>query len=133
MPRLKFEAYIEEASEDHFMFGGFDDEILVGLAGFDRMERKRARHRGEAVHMYVDPGYRGRNIGEKLLRAVLEEAFRLEGIEQAQLSVMAGNQGAIRLYEKVGFRTYGIQPGYFKVGDEYFDQQFMQLFKRDYP
>jgi RimJ/RimL family protein N-acetyltransferase len=134
IPKLKFETYIENASDDHFMFGAFDDAggKLIGLAGFDRMERTRARHRGEVVHMYVDSGYRGQNIGERLLRSLLDHAFNLPGVEQAQLSVIAGNDGAIKLYEKVGFRTFGVQPRYFKVGNVYLDQQFMQLFKSDY-
>ena len=82
--------------------------------------------------MYVDPDHRGQNVGEALLRGLLDHVFGLDGIEQAQLSVIAGNDRAIKLYEKVGFRTFGMQPGYFKVGDEYTDQQFMQLFKKDY-
>ncbi|MCI0551377.1 MAG: GNAT family N-acetyltransferase [Anaerolineae bacterium] len=130
--KLKFEIYIENNSQDHFMFGVFDDEKLIGLAGFDRMGRQRTRHRGEVVHMYVDSNYRGQNIGETLLRGLLEHAFKLDGIEQAQLGVIAGNDRAIKLYEKVGFRAYGIQPKYFKAGDTYMDQQFMQLFKSDY-
>jgi RimJ/RimL family protein N-acetyltransferase len=46
--------------------------------------------------------------------------------------LIAGNKAGQRLYEKIGFRTYGIQPKYFKIGDRYSDQQFMQLFKADY-
>jgi RimJ/RimL family protein N-acetyltransferase len=132
LPRLKFEAYIESNSQDHFMFGAFDDGKLIGITGFNRMERQRAMHRGEVIQVYIDPNYRGQDIGEKLLRSVLEYAFSLDGIEQIQLSVVAGNQTAIQLYEKLGFKTFGIQQKYFKVGDGYMDQQFMQLFKSDY-
>src|SRR5688572_10505917 len=95
IPKLKFETYIENDSQDHFMFGAFDDKKLIGLAGFDRMERRRARHRGEVVHMYLDSNYRGQKIGETLLRGMLDHVFTLEGIEQAQLSVIAGNKAAI--------------------------------------
>ena len=130
--KLKFETYLENNSQDHFMFGALDDGKLIGIAGFNRMERRRAMHRGEIVQVYVDSKYRGQNIGERLIRSVLEYAFRLDGIEQIQLSVVAGNQTAIQLYEKLGFKTFGIQPKYFKIGDRYLDQQFMQLFKGDY-
>jgi len=74
----------------------------------------------------------GQNIGEDLMRNVLEAAFSLDGIEQVQLSVIAGNRNAIRLYEKLGFKAYGLQPKYFKVGNTYSDQQFMQLFKTEF-
>jgi ribosomal protein S18 acetylase RimI-like enzyme len=131
-PKFFFETYIETASPDHVMFGAFDGERLIGITGFNRMARLRASHRGEVVQVYVDPNYRGQNIGEKLLRRVLEYGFTLDGIEQIQLSVIASNQTAIRLYEKLGFKTFGVQPRYFKAGDIYMDQQFMQLFKSDY-
>jgi RimJ/RimL family protein N-acetyltransferase len=132
LAKLKFETYIENNSPDHFMFGAFDRGKLIGIAGFNRMERRRAMHPGELVQVYVDSNYRGQNIGEKLLRSVLAYAFNLDGIEQIELSVIAGNQTAVRLYEKLGFKTFGVQPKYFKVGNQYLDQQFMQLFKSDY-
>jgi ribosomal protein S18 acetylase RimI-like enzyme len=131
-PKLTFETFIEDDSLDHVMFGAFDEERLIGTTGFNRMARQRAMHRGEVVQVYVDSNYRGQNIGESLIRGVLNYAFRLDCIEQVQLSVVAGNQTAIKLYEKVGFKTFGVQSRYFKVGDTYMDQQFMQLFKSDY-
>jgi RimJ/RimL family protein N-acetyltransferase len=131
-PKLKFETFIENASPEHFMFGAFDADRLIGIAGFDRMDRKRARHRGELVQVYLDSNYRGQNFGEKLIRSIVEYAFTMEGLEQIQLSVIAANKSAVKLYEKVGFRSYGFQLHYFKVGDEYMDQNFMQLFKKDY-
>ncbi len=114
------------------MFGAFDQERLIGITGFNRIARQRAMHRGEIVQVYVDSNYRGQNIGAKLIRRALDYAFHLEGIEQVQLSVIANNHTAIRLYEKFGFKTFGVQPRYFKVGDTYMDQQFMQLFKNDF-
>jgi RimJ/RimL family protein N-acetyltransferase len=82
--------------------------------------------------VYVDGNHRGQNIGLRLLRGLIEEAFKLEGLELLELGVVAGNKAAIALYEKLGFRTYGVQQRYFKVGDKYMDQQFMQLFKSNY-
>ena len=63
---------------------------------------------------------------------MIERAFSLDGLEQIQLSVVAGNGAAIRLYEKLGFKAYGWQPRYFKVGERYMDQQFMQLLESEY-
>lgn len=131
-PKLTFETFIEDDSPDHVMFGAFHEEQLIGITGFNRMARQRAMHRGEVVQVYVDSNYRGQNIGEKLIRHALEYAFTLDGIEQVQLSVIADNRSAIQLYEKVGFKTFGVQPRYFKVGDTYMDQQFMQVFKNEY-
>lgn len=130
--RLKFESWIEQEDSDHIMFGALDGEKLAGIVGFIRQERQRTRHRGDVVQMYVDASYRGQRLGESLLRGLLNKAFSLEGVEQAQLSVVAHNRAAIRLYERIGFRAFGVQPNYFKVGARYFDQQFMQLMKDDF-
>jgi ribosomal protein S18 acetylase RimI-like enzyme len=131
-PKFMFETFIETDSPDHVMFGAFEEERLIGITAFNRMARLRAIHRGELVQVYVDSNYRGQNIGEKLIRGVLDYAFALNGLEQVQLSVIAGNKTAIQLYEKIGFKTFGVQPRYFKAGDTYMDQQFMQVFKSDY-
>src|SRR5829696_7659012 len=66
-PRLKFETFIENKSQDHFMFGAFNHGDLIGITGFTRMIRQRDRHRGEVVQVYVDAKYRGQNVGEKLI------------------------------------------------------------------
>src|SRR6186713_2145191 len=79
-PKFMFETFIESDSPDHVMFGAFDQERLIGIAGFNRMARKRAMHRGEIVQVYVDPNYRGQSIGEKLIHQALDYAFHLEGI-----------------------------------------------------
>ena len=131
-PKLMFETFIENGLPDHVMFGAFAEERLIGITGFNRMARQRVMHRGELVQVYVESNYQGQTIGERLVRHVLAYAFNLDGIEQVQLSVIAGNQAAIRLYKKLGFKTFGVQPNYFKVGETYLDQQFMQLFKSDY-
>lgn len=51
----------------------------------------------------VDETCRGRGIGEKLFRFVLEEAKR-RGCADVTLNVWAGNDGARRFYERMGMR-----------------------------
>jgi len=129
---LPFENYIREESPDHFMYGAYASGELIGIAGLSRRDRKKTRHRGEIVHMYVDPDHRGQRIGESLLQEVIEIAFALDGIESLELSAVASNSSAGKLYEKLGFETFGIQKNYFKDGDRYWDQRFMQLSKERY-
>jgi glyceraldehyde-3-phosphate dehydrogenase/erythrose-4-phosphate dehydrogenase len=52
------------------------------------------------------PGYRGRGIGERLLRASIDAA-RSAGFERIELSVYAANERAAALYRKVGFVMEG--------------------------
>lgn len=127
IPRLKFEAHIENDSAGNFMFGAFDAENLIGIAGISRADRAKTGHRAEIVQMYVNPQFRGRKIGENLLKAVIEAAFEIEGIESLELSAVADNISAVGLYEKLGFEIYGRRQNYFKENGKYWNQVFMDL------
>jgi ribosomal protein S18 acetylase RimI-like enzyme len=130
--KLQFEEFIETGSQDNFIFGAFAGDDLIGIAGFRRGDREKTRHRGEIVQMYVDPDFHGQRVGESLMREVVEAAFTLTGIESLELSAVASNLSAQTLYEKIGFETYGIRSEYFKSGERYWDQRFMQLSKERY-
>lgn len=60
--------------------------------------------------------YCGVGIGKMMLETVLSVAKKLE-YEQAELEVIRDNGHAIRLYEKLGFRTYGTFPDNMKYAD----------------
>lgn len=127
----KFQRFLQ-SSPAGFIFGAFDDDKLIGILGFLQADRRKTKHRGEIVQMFVHPDYAGQKIGFTLLQKVVEQAFSIADIEQIELSVVANNSTAIKLYEKLGFKTYAIQQNYFKDGDRYWHQQFMQLSKDQY-
>lgn len=58
------------------------------------------------------PRFRGRGIGTALLQHVLAEARRL-GAKRATLEVRASNEGALRLYERLGFSAAGTRRNYY--------------------
>jgi RimJ/RimL family protein N-acetyltransferase len=128
-PKLYFEEIIEQDSADVFFFGAFIDNELIGIAGFVRGNRTKTRHRGEIVSMYVNPNFHGKRVGENLLRELIKSAFDSEGLESIELTVVADNASAAKLYEKIGFEIFGVQKNYFKFGDKYWDQKFMQIRK----
>jgi ribosomal protein S18 acetylase RimI-like enzyme len=57
----------------------------------------------ELISMWADPAFRGRGVGEALVKAVLRHA----GDETVGLWVMQGNDTARRLYERCGFVADG--------------------------
>ena len=130
--KLFFEEQIENGNPNVLFFGAFDGNELVGIVGFVRGDRTKTRHRGEIVSMYVDPRFHGQNVGEQMLRALIEQVFESGGIESLELTVVADNGSATRLYERVGFETYGLRKKYFKSGETYTDQRFMLLMRDDY-
>jgi phosphinothricin acetyltransferase len=56
--------------------------------------------------VYVDPGARGRGVGEALLRALIEGAEKA-GIWTIQTGVFPENTASLALHAKVGFRVVG--------------------------
>ncbi|BCR36510.1 GNAT family N-acetyltransferase [Mariniplasma anaerobium] len=56
-------------------------------------------------HIAVSERARGHGIGTKLLEKVFDEANRLDEIDKVTLYVAGTNQGAVKLYERIGFKT----------------------------
>jgi ribosomal-protein-alanine N-acetyltransferase len=69
------------------------------------------------TNIAIDPAYRGRKIGENLLRQMMRLAL-LNGAERMTLEVRVSNHAAQRLYNKLGFRNYGIRKGYYTDNGE---------------
>jgi ribosomal-protein-alanine N-acetyltransferase len=60
----------------------------------------------------VRPQFRGQGMGTAVMLHVLDEARRL-GARRATLEVRASNEGARRLYERLGFYVAGVRPRYY--------------------
>ena len=65
----------------------------------------------------VDPRWRRRGVGQRLLLRVLEHSNDRRARE-ATLEVRLSNMPARRLYEKYGFRPVGIRPRYYSDNGE---------------
>jgi ribosomal-protein-alanine N-acetyltransferase len=61
----------------------------------------------------VDPEWRRRGIGERILREAMQHAV-VQGAELMTLEVRISNDAARGLYEKLGFRVVGRRPRYYK-------------------
>ncbi len=130
IPLVTTERRLAPQSAD-WVFGGFVAEELTALAGLSREPRAKNRHKANVFGMYVAPEHGRRGIGAALLRRVTETA-QVEGIEQLVLTVTDTNVAARSLYEKVGFRSFGVEPRAIRVnhGVEcvYYDKNHMILF-----
>jgi GNAT superfamily N-acetyltransferase len=58
--------------------------------------------------MYVLPDFRGKGINGRII-APLKKWARSRGITECRLDVYHGNDGAMRAYEKMGFRPYSVE------------------------
>lgn len=98
---------------------------VVGWCDIVRDQREGYTHRGH-LGMGLLPDYRGRGLGERLLRASIDAAVRM-GMERIELEVYPSNQRAIKLYERLGFQLEGVKRKARKLEGKYEDDCFMAL------
>ncbi|HET9047010.1 MAG TPA: GNAT family N-acetyltransferase [Casimicrobiaceae bacterium] len=98
---------------------------IVGWCDVRRETIDSYAHTGILAMGVIAP-WRGRGVGERLIRTALDAA-RAAGFEKIELSVYASNTRARGLYEKVGFVLEGTRVRGRKVGDEYDDVHMMGL------
>ena len=82
------------------------DGKLIGLLNFKAELRKRLAHRG-MFGISIRKQWRGRGVGEAVLRALLDWATKNPRLEKVSLAVLADNANAIALYRKLGFVEEG--------------------------
>jgi RimJ/RimL family protein N-acetyltransferase len=83
---------------------------LIGAVGLYRDRLLKSSHKVHLWGMYVTPNHRRQRVASELLDAVLRHAAALPGVSRVHLKVSAATPGAQRLYERAGFRVWGIEP-----------------------
>ena len=118
--RLEHELFAEDAWTDTMFWSeladpttrtylvAVDDDDVVGYAGLCAY--------GDTSYVQtigVTGGHQRAGIGTALLTALLEVADA-SGAVNVDLEVRAGNDAAIQLYERHGFRQLGVRRGYYQ-------------------
>jgi len=87
-----------------------DDRMVGFIAG----DIRHSENMAWVATVGVLPEYRGRGIGTALMSACEEQL----GISTIRLSVRLSNEGAVRLYQRLGYQTVGIWPSYYLDGED---------------
>ena len=84
------------------------DDMVVGCCGYTESF-------GEASidNVVVAQEYRNQGIGQALLQELLAVG-EADQVQDFTLEVRASNAAAIHVYEKFGFRSEGIRPGFYE-------------------
>ncbi len=107
-------AFINEVTENKLAYYTVAElgDVIVGYAGVWLIVDE-----GHITNIAVDPKYRGRKLGRKILEKLLGE-LKNRGILRATLEVRASNTVAIHLYESYDFIILGRRPGYYTDNGE---------------
>jgi ribosomal protein S18 acetylase RimI-like enzyme len=123
--RKWFDALLKEINEGNAIT--IVAEVRSHVIGNCMVRRTRpatpADHRA-TLGIAVKNGYRGRGIGEAMMKAAIEKCKGT--FEVVELTVLSHNQ-AKKLYESLGFRTFGTRPYALKRGGRYFAEDLMYL------
>ncbi len=99
------------ASDDVIMLvaesGGRIVGFLIGVIRDQAPVFVRSRH-GYIVDIYVDPAFRRKGVGRKLVEAA-EEWFASRGLDHVRLRVSAANDSGIAFWKGIGFEDYFIE------------------------
>lgn len=102
---------------------GRDDELPVGLINcFEGFSTFACRPLVNVHDVAVLPDYRGQRVAEKML-TLAEEIARERGACKLTLEVLQGNTGALKLYRRVGFENYQLDPA---TGSAQFLQKWLE-------
>ena len=108
-----------KASPDNWVLGAFVSGELAGVVGFYRESGNNLRHKGKVWGTYVSPGHRGRKIGEGLMRECVAKIDGMPEMRSARLLVNPTQVAAMKLYEKLGFVRFGVEPDALFVNGTY--------------
>ena len=123
----KSDSDIRQTLDALTVFGAvLPDGTLGGINAFFRNDGVKERHRGWMIQVYVRPDQRGTGMSKALVEHLIEHARH--HVVQVHLGVWAENEPAIRLYQKLGFETYGTEPRYLFVNGRYIDEHLMVRF-----
>ena len=108
LPSLRLEQRMKSLSDldehDHYMVAERAGQV-VGVAGLT-VGTGRVRHSGH-LFAYVARQHQGQSIGTRLVQALLDLADQWLLLRRVELTVLTENEGAKRLYERLGFVVEG--------------------------
>lgn len=84
-----------------------NDNTFIGYTSFCDFKGKEECEYGIFI---FDKNYQGRGIGTEVTNIMLKYAFEQLGVEKVILTTSEFHQGAIKLYEKAGFRKSKLIP-----------------------
>ena len=124
MARIERESFGSPWSADEITkdVASNDGSIYVALAlvGEERAgyaDMRIITGESQIYNIAIAPEFRRQGIGEALLEHMIEKSEKL-GLSIITLEVRSGNEAAMALYEKMGFKKVGSRPGYYAKGSE---------------
>lgn len=79
----------------------------IGEIHLSKLPPGTAHHRWTEIGIDILPSFQGNGYGREAIEWALDYAFRRAGLHRVRIRAFEWNVGALKLYEKVGFRVEG--------------------------
>lgn len=120
-------AFIEkhEKDESYFLCAYVDGKV-IGMSNLNFDRHFRARHRA-SIGISILKEYWNTGIGSALFEVMIDLAKKHEGTEIITLEYVAGNDRGRGLYQKFGFKPYGVAPKVLKFKDGSYGDEVLMI------
>ena len=115
-----------DALSEQAIWGAFDDDRPLAMAGLRRGVGGNVQHRAMIVGVYVSPAARGTGVSRAMLQALIDYGI-VRGVEIFELAVGDFNVPARKLYAGLGFVEVGLLRNAVKIGADYTHEINMAL------
>ena len=109
-PRTLPEWYEAHQTQEHCIFAGLIDDVVVGYASLSPYRTKDAFKSTVELSIYIHQEYRGKGVASKLMAHILEHAKETETLHTVVSVITAGNAASTALHERFGFTYCGLTP-----------------------
>jgi RimJ/RimL family protein N-acetyltransferase len=127
---MSVEEFATRLRADHaenFIVGSFEQRTAVGMVGCYQEVPLKRRHKAWIWGVFVKPAERGRGIARSVMQAVIARAKAIDGLDMVMLTVAVDQPAPRKLYESLGFRSFGVEPKGIKIGNQAHDEEHMVL------
>ena len=127
---MSVEEFATRLRSDHaenFIVGAFEQRTAVGMVGCYQEVPLKRRHKAWIWGVFVAPAARGRGIAKSLMQAAIQRAKSIPGLEMLLLTVAVDQSVPRKLYQSLGFRSFGVEPRGLKIGNASHDEENMVL------
>lgn len=109
-----------------FIIGAFDKGKIIGTAGYFLFDKLKTKHKACLWGVYVKTNYRGQSISYCMSEKVIE--LLPDDVNLIHVMVTENNIPAIKTYEKLGFKKWGLEEKALKIDNEFYNEIHMVKF-----
>lgn len=102
----------------------------IGTIGLSDIDHRNGK--AELGIMIGEPACRGKGYGSEATRLILDYAFTALGLHNVMLHVFSFNAGAIRAYQKAGFREFGRRRECYLMNGRLWDDVHMECLSTEF-